>query len=238
MRRRLPTPAGPTATGRVDGLAYSLWLPDGEPDAGMVILHGAGSRKENHHDMARAARGAGLAAVCFDARGHGASEGRLDARAIEDVRTVTELLPGCPLVLRGSSMGGYLAIVAAELVGASAVIAVCPASALELTRGLRQQRFAFESDFDALESLLEANDERRAAAALDIPVLLLHAEGDEVVPVEHSRELAGVLRDPRSRLVAVPGGHHRSIQHDAELQGEALRWLRRALEGDGATPRR
>lgn len=27
----------------------------------------------------------------------------------------------------------------------------------------------------------------------------------------------------------MPGGHHRSIQHDPELQGVALRWLERAL---------
>jgi hypothetical protein len=27
----------------------------------------------------------------------------------------------------------------------------------------------------------------------------------------------------------VPGGHHRSVQHDPELHGVALRWLRRAL---------
>jgi len=49
------------------------------------------------------------------------------------------------------------------------------------------------------------------------------------VPVAHSRALASRLRSPASRLIAVPGGHHRSVQHDAELQGEALRWLGRAL---------
>jgi hypothetical protein len=27
----------------------------------------------------------------------------------------------------------------------------------------------------------------------------------------------------------MPGGHHRSIQHDGELQGESLRFVRRAF---------
>jgi hypothetical protein len=31
------------------------------------------------------------------------------------------------------------------------------------------------------------------------------------------------------RLIVVPGGHHRSVQHDGELQGETLRWLERVL---------
>ena len=73
---RYETPAPPAELGEVDGLAYSLWLPEGDPWAGVVILHGAGSCKESHHDFARAARAAGLSAVCFDQRGHGASQRR------------------------------------------------------------------------------------------------------------------------------------------------------------------
>ena len=61
--------------------------------------------------------------------------------------------------------------------------------------------------------------DRGGARALDVPLLLLHAEGDEVVPVELSRALHAAA--PASKLVVVPGGHHRSIQHDAELQGVA-----------------
>ena len=60
-------------------------------------------------------------------------------------------------------------------------------------------------------------------------MLLLHAEGDEQVPIELSRELAGELRHPRSRLIEIPGGHHRSIQHDEELQAVSLRFLVNAL---------
>ena len=64
-------------------------------------------------------------------------------------------------------------------------------------------------------------------------MLLLHAEGDEQVPVEHSRELAELTRSPRSRLIAVPGGHHRSVQHDPDLQAVSLRFLVRAVERRG-----
>ena len=60
-------------------------------------------------------------------------------------------------------------------------------------------------------------------------MLLLHARGDEQVPVQHSRELAPHARAPGSRLIEVPGGHHRSIQHDEELQAVSLRFLARAL---------
>ena len=58
---------------------------EGPPLGGVVIVHGAGSRKENHFDFARAARAAGLAAVVYDQRGHGESDGPLDDRLVDDV---------------------------------------------------------------------------------------------------------------------------------------------------------
>jgi alpha-beta hydrolase superfamily lysophospholipase len=220
-----------------DGLAYSLWLPDGgrPPPGGIVILHGAGSCKENHHDFARAARAAGFAALAFDQRGHGASPGPMGAGVIDEIAAMAALLRerigdrDAPLALRGSSMGGYLAIVAAPAAKAGAVIAICPASGEGLRRGLVSGRFQFEADVAALEAMLSGRDLHSAVASLTIPVLLLHAEGDEQVPVEHSRELAERLSVPDSRLIAVPGGHHRSVQHDPELLAVSLRWLSRVL---------
>jgi pimeloyl-ACP methyl ester carboxylesterase len=224
---RYETPAPPAELGDIDGLAYSLWLPEGDPWAGVVILHGAGSCKESHHDFARAARAAGLAAVCFDQRGHGETGGALDGRALHDAGTVAGLLGDVPLALRGSSMGGYLAILAAAHLGARAVVAICPASSDGLWRGLRSGELEFPADIPSLEAFLAEHPLDAVVERLEIPLLLLHAEGDERVPVAHSRELARIA--PEAELVVVPGGHHRSVQHDAELQGHALRWLRRVI---------
>ena len=160
---RYETPAPPAEVGKTDGLAYTLWLPEGDPWAGVVIIHGAGSSKESHHDFARAARSAGLSAVCFDQRGHGDSGGELDGRALEDVATVAALLGDVPLATRGSSMGGYLAILAAERLGAAAVVAICPASADGLLRGLRGGELDFPADVPAVEAFLAEHPlERRA----------------------------------------------------------------------------
>ena len=236
-RPRTVTPELPTEIGVHDGLAYSLWLPraPARPLAGVVVLHGAGSCKENHHDFARAAVGAGLAAIVFDQRGQGDSEGSMDGRAPQDVVSMAALLrsriggDGAPVALRGSSMGGYLALVSAAAANAAAVVAICPASGEGMRRGLANGRFTFEADRPALDEFLAAHDVDAAACELDVPVLLLQAEGDEQVPVEHSRELAALLRSPRSRLIALPGGHHRSIQHDAEMQAVSLRFIERSV---------
>src|SRR5579884_1397363 len=185
---RTVDPVRPDELSTHEGLAYSLWLP-AAARGGIVVLHGAGSCKESHHDFARAAIAEGFATIAFDQRGHGASAGPMDGRAIEDVRTIVELLrsrldaPELPVALRGSSMGGYLAIVASRAAGAGAVIAICPASADGLSRALRSGRLAFDADREALAQLLSDHDLFDAVPSLAIPLLLLHAEGDEQVPV-------------------------------------------------------
>jgi alpha-beta hydrolase superfamily lysophospholipase len=223
-----------------------LWLPTGErpgsrlklpavrPRGGVVVLHGASSCKERHYDYARVLIAAGLAAVAFDQRGHGESDGPMDGRALLDVCSMAQLLrdacgAGLPIALRGSSMGGYLAILAASAVDAGAVVAICPASGEGLRRGLRAGTLGFDVDAPALDALLAERDLHAEVSSLEIPLLLLHASGDEQVPVEHSQELATGLRSTGSRLIVVPGGHHRSIQHDTELQAVSLRFIERAF---------
>jgi uncharacterized protein len=223
----------PPRLGTHRGLAYALFEPAREPAAGVVIVHGAGSAKENHFDYGRAARAHGLAALAFDQRGHGKSEGLFGPTAIEDAVTMCELLAEvAPKVsLRGSSMGGFVAIHAAAGWGsAAAVVAICPAPEDLLLRGLRSETFTeFEVDRAAIEPWLEALDLYEAVGRLGprTSLLLMHAEGDEQVPYTISQELFTAAKDPK-RLLLLPGGHHRSLQHDGEMQGESLRFIARA----------
>ena len=209
---------------RHDGLAYVLAEPEGEPRGGVVVVHGARSCKENHRDFMLACVASGLAAIAFDQRGHGASEGPLGAGALDDVAAIASLLPGDgPVFLRGTSMGGCLAIAAAQRAGARAVVAICPAAPQQLLAGLRAGHFELQADRPGLEALLATIDLAQAARALGPDLMLLHAEGDEVVPIAHAVALHESAAG--SRLVRVPGGHHRSVQHDAALQAEAVAFL-------------
>jgi uncharacterized protein len=229
---------GAPELGRTDGLAWALFPAQGgeAPAGGVVVLHGAGSAKESHFDFARLCAAAGLAALCFDARGHGASDGPMDGRVLADVAAMAGVVRergGARAVgLRGSSMGGFCALAAAEEAFATAVVAICPASGDGLARGLRAGRFPIAADAPAVERMLAEVDLRAAARAIGEGLLLQHAEGDEVVPVEHSRALHAVA--PGSGLVVVPGGHHRSVQHDPELQAGAVRFLARRLAARGS----
>lgn len=237
---RHPTPT-PPELGVQDGLSYALFLPDDEPVAGVVVLHGAGSAKESHFDFARGCRDDRIAALAYDARGHGDSGGSFGPGAIDDVLAMVELLRAhAPRVaLRGSSMGGFQAIHAgARDPAVCAVVAICPAPEDGLLRFLRSGRaLEFECDVEACKPWLESLNLSEATASLgpETALLLLHARGDEQVPYAVSEHLYEVAREPK-RLLLIPGGHHRSVQHDLELQAVSRKFIRDAARGGAAHP--
>lgn len=234
---RLRTPNAPDERGVHEGRSYWLWEPEAAPPwPGMVIVHGAGSSKESHADFGRACAARGWAAVSFDQRGHGESAELLTPAALGDVGRMAAFLAGrdgvdpARVCVRGSSWGGYLAIhAAATEPGVAGAIAICPASEDGLRRGLRDDSLGLRGDVPALDAWLSEHDLRETVANLaPRPLILLHAEGDERVPYTWSEELIARAGEP-SRLILLPGGHHRSVQHDPELQSVALAWLEKQL---------
>jgi alpha-beta hydrolase superfamily lysophospholipase len=223
--------------GSHNGLAYALWLPEDRPAPGVVVVHGASSRKENHADFARLATASGWAALTFDLPGHGKSEPEMSGGAVDAVLSMVELLAfqdGVDerrIAVRGSSLGGFLAILAAaasrQIAG---VIAICPASEGHLARGVSGSRFGMRiGDPVDMEAWLLTQDVGEAVERIaGLPLILMHAEGDTQVPSDHSVELYERAGEPR-KLVIAPGGAHTTVQHDPELQGTALRWLERQL---------
>jgi fermentation-respiration switch protein FrsA (DUF1100 family) len=109
--------------------------------------------------------------------------------------------------------------------GVSATKAISRLRSASVSRGLRRE--------SALNAFLAEHDALAAVSRLRAPLLLMHAEGDDQIPADHSAALHEAAASARKRLIVVPGGHHRSVQHDAELQGESLRFIDRALAAGG-----
>ena len=126
---------------------------------------------------------------------------------------------------------GFVAIqAAARDPSLCAVVAICPAPEDMLLRLLRSADIErFRCDVEATAAWLASTSLADAAAGLgpETALLLLHARGDEQVPYTVSEELHAAAHDPK-RLLLLPGGHHRSIQHDLELQAVARRFIRAA----------
>jgi uncharacterized protein len=166
---------------------------------------------------------------------------------IEDLGALAAWLAARPevdgrrIAVRGSSLGGLLAIhAAADSDDIAAAVAICPAAEWMLSADVQRvldgrpppagsALSEMRVDAPALAEWLDRNDVEDAAERMGAkPLLLIHARGDEVVPYSHSEKLYERAAEPK-RLVLLEGGHHRSAQHDPELQGESLRWLVRSM---------
>ena len=103
-------------------LPYRAWLPAGQPQAILVVLHGFGDYSRNSFEIPAemfTARGVGVYA--YDQRGFGAAPHRgywagsatLAADAATVIRSLRTLHPGAPVFLLGESMGAAVTLLAA-----------------------------------------------------------------------------------------------------------------------------
>lgn len=232
---------------RSDGyrLVGELYIPRGVgPWPGIVLCHGLASRKERHADFASYASRQGFVVLAYDARGHGESEGQLDGKMLNDVEAAVTFLRGHEAVdpsrvaVRGSSLGGNLALHYAALDrGIRAVAAICPAPEEILLEGLQQaivEGIAPSTPDVRLEPLslrarLREQDIRQAAKQITPrPLLLIHCQGDEVVPVAVSESLFTLAGEPKE-LWLLPAGTHTTAQHDQTVHQFTVDWLKRKL---------
>ena len=104
-----------------DGLTifHQTWLPDGDPIAVVMLIHGLGEHSGRYAHVAAALNDAGIAVHALDHRGHGKSEGKRTfvksydefMKDLAQFRSVVEEQhPDLPLFVLGHSMGGNLAV--------------------------------------------------------------------------------------------------------------------------------
>lgn len=111
----------PEGVARVDELSirWQGWLPDGEPRAILLIVHGLAEYSGRYGEFVEYFLARGVACYALDLRGHGHSDGkRVHADSFDDYRrdveavrrVVVERHPDLPFFLVGHSMGGVVVL--------------------------------------------------------------------------------------------------------------------------------
>jgi fermentation-respiration switch protein FrsA (DUF1100 family) len=224
-----------------DGVAIDGWYL-GHTDArdALVICHGFAMNRHELLDIAQELRARGHAVLLFDFRAHGTSEGlrstiglretREIAAAVDFLQALPELA-GRPIGVAGISMGAAAALLAtARDPRIAAVAADSSFATLEeiAARGLRVfcrlPPFPFAPLILRFGELLTAERIRShrpidaLAAIAPRPILLIHDETDQFVPVAHMHALFAAASGPKEYWTTPGLGHaslwaHRSAEY-------------------------
>ncbi len=202
--------------------------------------------------LAQILEAAGFCAVRFDFAGSGDSEGAFAADTTvagwqDDLRSVAawveSRLPNRPVYLLGHSLGGLVALTAAER-GLAGRIAVAPvihpvenfrdtilgpelwakASRGEKIANFYGKGFALDSGFVA-DLTAGGYDPLAAAAAFAAPLLIVHGADDAAVPIAGSEELYSACAAPKEFALLDAADHVFAGRHD-ELGAAIVKWLR------------
>ncbi len=202
-----------------DGVRLHGWFIPGTEATTWVWFHGnAGNISHRVENIALLRRHLGANIFIFDYRGYGQSEGHaeeegtyLDAEAaLAYLRSRQDVDPA-RLVLFGRSIGSAIAV---ELAARHQVLAVVLESPFTSIPALAQRLYPYlpasvialfmETRYNSLDRIRDVH----------APLLVLHGDQDEIVPLDMGQELFEAANSPK-RFHVIPGAHH----NDAYIVG-------------------
>ena len=206
------------------------------PGRGPVIVFLPGYRSDMEGEKATAldawAGREGRALVRLDYSGCGASEGKFADHTLDHWRDdvldmIAAFAPSGPLVLVGSSMGGWLALLVALALPGRVRAIVGIAAAPDFTEwGFSEDVVALLRRESKIEEPSDYSDEPYVTTlafwesgqanllldreiGFDGPVRLLHGQRDETVPTSVALRLSRALRSDDVQTILVKDGDHR-----------------------------
>jgi pimeloyl-ACP methyl ester carboxylesterase len=182
--------------------------------------------------------------IRFDYSGHGASEGRFEdgtlSRWLAEAKAVLTLAGSRPMILIGSSMGGYLAVLLTkEGVGSiKGLVLVAPAA--DMTEALMEPQIASNEEartaiqrdgvwlrpsqygepYPITRTLIEDGRKHLVLSeGIDVycPLRILHGDRDPDVPWRHGLRTFDALRSSDAQFILIKDGDHR-LSRDQDIR--------------------
>ncbi len=233
--------------------------PDGKRHAAVILVHGLGGNKDQLAMLAVMLAQKGYAALCIDAAGHGdrpkiggAQENALGvapfkamiAQTVQDLRCAVDVLSARKDVdtsrigYVGASLGGIIGsrFLADEPRIACATILAAGGNLGQLLatsqiEGAKKLRAGKKIDPVAIQKELnEVDPAKHIGRAKPRPMLYLHGDKDDVVPVVNNDALFKATKQPKERVL-MPGGH---VPNPFELISKTVAFFDKNLNGAAA----
>ena len=188
---------------------HGWWIPTPHHRRGQVLLcHGNGGNIGDRMLEARALTTAGFDTLLFDYRGYGRSNGRPDEQGTyRDARAARAALLAQPeadperVIYLGESLGGAVALrLAVELPPAGLILSSTFTSIRDIARHL----------YPFIPPVLVPDwyPSLKLVARLRAPLLVLHGDRDDIVPLAHGEALYEAAPEPKQIHVFAGCGHN------------------------------
>ncbi len=206
-----------------------------------ILAHGYGQNRYVMIPQAKLFRELGYATLFFDQRHFGESKAPSGGFGLEEAEDLCVLArwvkercgEDAKIVSLGVSMGAMAVMNAMTLSqDISAVIEDCGPSTLDsmiepfsimMMKSVNPYlRESVRKTAEKCGSSLEENRPIDRVAASDLPLLVIHSDGDSLVNVRHGKDIAAASSNPLSRIRIFPGREHALSVVDADEYKQAL----------------
>lgn len=234
------------ATPRSEGLAYEdIWFPASDgvrlhgwlipapgAEATLVWFHGnAGNISHRVNNIRYVHHLLGVNVFIFDYRGYGRSGGSLFALSEQatyrDAEGALAWVRGCPdlagsrVVYFGRSLGAAVAVEMAQRHSPAGII-------LETAFTSLKDIARVVYPYVPLFFLRTKYESARKLPGIRTPILVVHGDQDEVVPLEQARRLYAAANEPKT-FYLIPGAHHNDTYVVGDAYFDALARFLKAL---------
>ncbi len=200
-----------------DGVTLHGWFVPGTNGSTLVLLHGnAGNISGRLSRLAELHRRLGMNVLIFDYRGYGLSEGRpsekgtyLDAAAALDYLGSRGDVDEGRVALFGHSLGTAIAVETAVRREVYAVLLEAPFTSI---RAMAGHNYPFVPGIGRI--LRTKYDSLSKIENVGTPLLVIHGDRDDTVPIRMGRAVYEAAVDPK-RFLAIEGAGH----DDADVVG-------------------
>lgn len=206
----LPIEVEPGVTVNARFYAFDPALPT------ILYFHGNGEVAGDHDALAPLYRQAGANLFVTEFRGYGRSMGRPTVEhLVSDARPVAAFfhahLDGLGFNERRFVMGRSLGTHPALEVAANASERIRGLIVESGAAGLRRmlQRFGFDVEHGEGAALVEAHEAK--IRSIQMPLLVIHGEWDELIPLQQAVELYEMLAHVERELLIIPGAGHNDL---------------------------
>ena len=213
-----------------DGVGINAWfIPVQHPlenqkkrQYAVLFCHGNGGNISHRMEKIAMFHGLGFSVFIYDYRGYGKSEGRAseqgmyrDTRAAYEYLLKQKAIVPEALIVYGESLGAAAAV---DLVAQTTVAALILEGAFSRAQDMAKELYPFLPGFVIQTKL----DSLSKISNVSCPLLFIHSEGDEIVPIELAHKLYNQAREPKTFL-AIEGDHNFGVINFQDKVIEGIR---------------